>query len=160
MRTDRLAYLTADSDAQIWPVLPACSNLQIRLRGIGKPREFELNLGENVGNLIALEEGLWSQTPSGIQAFSSGTLERAEIDRKLKGDPTNLNYLLRRARFSFERGDLSAANADLRQIPRAASEEQIKQIQALRNEILTRMLTKDFATAAELAEAMRQRRAQ
>ena len=106
-----------------------------------------------LGNLLALEDGLWSQTPCGIQAFSSSTLERAKLDRELKMDPTNPKYLLRRARLSLERGDLSAANADLRRLLQAASDARTNQIRALQSEILTRMLAKDFATAAPLAEA-------
>jgi outer membrane protein assembly factor BamB len=102
--------------------------------------------GDALGNLVFVDGELISQTALAVSAFPELKRMLADIDRRLKGNPTDPIGLTERGQLYLDKGDLKAAVGDLRTAlaNKPPAETRSKARDKL-HEALTDLLRTDFA---------------
>jgi outer membrane protein assembly factor BamB/tetratricopeptide (TPR) repeat protein len=147
---------TASDDVYFLPLAAAADDLDkkpavlaINLatgRPLGPPAKSRKK--EPIGNLLFVDGELVSQTALGVAAFPELKRMLAEIDRRLKDNPTDPVGLTERGELYLDKGDLKAAVEDLRTAlgngPRADVRDKAR---GKLYEALTDLLQANFAAA-------------
>jgi outer membrane protein assembly factor BamB/tetratricopeptide (TPR) repeat protein len=103
---------------------------------------------EPIGNLLFVDGELVSQTAFGVAAFPELKRMLAEIDRRLKDNPTDPVGLTERGELYLDKGDLKAAVEDLRTALGHGPRPDVRdKARGKLYEALTDLLQADFAAA-------------